>query len=297
MNILITGITGYIGSNLARALCKSHCIYGVVRMPVNITYIKDIQDKLTLLPYDGSGVGLLCQIQQCKPDLVYHLATYYTNGHAMEQVEQLISSNITFGAQLLEAMASQGVQNLVYTTSIMQHYRGEDYCPLNLYAATKRAFSDLMAYYVDAGLLRHTTVVLSDTYGPGDQRPKILNQIRSAAESNTPVDLSDGTQDYDLVYIDDVVDALIRAGEGLYIGKWENQIFQIGAKEVRSLRETVEAFLNQEGLQVPLHWGARPNGKREIRTAIRLFPPVPDEKSKLTQDLSAKIGDLNGNFI
>ena len=129
----------------------------------------------------------------------------------------------------------------------MAHYGGEAYRPLNLYAATKQAFSDLMAYYTDAGLLRAVTLVLSDTYGPDDHRPKVLNLIRDAALKGETIALSDGEQDYDVVHIDDVVRAFRMAGEQLLQSEgWKNEIFQVCATEPLSLRQTVELRLHHE---------------------------------------------------
>ena len=113
-----------------------------------------------------------------QPELVYHLAAYYTGAHGAQVTPKLIASNITFGAYLLEAMAACSTSALVYASTVMTFYKEKTYCPLNLYAATKQAFSDLLAYYTDAGILRSVTLVLSDTYGPGDRRPKVLNLIR-----------------------------------------------------------------------------------------------------------------------
>ena len=275
MRILITGITGYIGSHLTRRLLEEHQVFGLVREPVNTTYIHDIQDKLTLLPYSGSGVSLLEQMKSCKPELVYHLATYYTGAHDMDNVRKLVNSNITLGAYLLEAMVSCDCQNIIYASSIMEHYRGMEYCPLNLYAATKRAFYDLLCYYADAGMLHTGTLVLSDTYGPGDQRPKILNIIRKHMGVETPLALSDGQQDYATVYIDDVIDAFVLAGQQLCEGQWNNQIFQVLPNHSYTLRETVDQLLSINKATICAQWGKRPPAEREMRKMVRLYPSVP----------------------
>lgn len=282
MRILITGITGYIGSHLARSLLQKHQVFGLVREPVNTTYIDDIRKKLTLLPYDGSGVNLLEQMKACKPELVYHLATYYTGAHDMNNVIKLVNSNITLGAYLLEAMASCGCQNIIYASSIMEHYRAMEYCPLNLYAATKKAFHDLLSYYADAGILHAGTLVLSDTYGPGDKRSKILNIIQEYMGTDTPVALSDGQQDYAAVYIDDVIRAFELAGQQLCDRKWDNQIFQVLPDHNYTLQQTVDLLLEISGASICAQWGKRPPVDREIRKTVRLYPSVPGWAPKVT---------------
>lgn len=273
--ILITGITGYIGSHLARALLADCEVFGLVREPLHRPYIADIQDRLHLLNVDGSYAGMEAAVRQARPDLTYHLAAYYTGTHGPEATPALIASNITFGAYLLEALSACGCHALIYASTVMAHYRGEAYCPLNLYAATKQAFSDLLAYYTGAGSLRAATLVLSDTYGPGDHRPKILNLIRRAAQTGERIALSSGEQDYDVVHIDDVVSAFRLAGEGLLKGGLCGNVFQVVPEHPLTLRQTVEKMCRVNAWSLNALWGERPAAQREIRKAVRLYPPVP----------------------
>lgn len=274
--VLITGVTGYIGSHLARALLPDHEVYGLVREPLHTEYIEDIRDRLQLLTIDGSYPSVETAVREVGPDLTYHLAAYYTGAHRPEATPALISSNVTFGAYLLEAMASCGCSALVYPSTVMAHYGGESYQPLNLYAATKQAFSDVLAYYTDADFLRAVTLVLSDTYGPGDLRPKILNLVKKAAQTGEKLAMSDGNQDYDVVHIDDVVRAFRQMGEQLLqTPQWENETFQVSSPHPLTLRKTVEKLCRVNGWNLNVDWGARPPAEREIRKAVRLYPPVP----------------------
>ena len=273
--VLITGITGYIGSRLARALLDGGEVYGLVREPLHTEYIADIQDRLRLVTVDGTYESVDAAVGSVRPEIVYHLAAFYTGAHGPQATPKLLESNIAFGGYLLEAMAVHHVPALVYASTVMAHYKGAEYRPLNLYAATKRAFSDLLAYYTDAGLLRAVTLVLSDTYGPGDHRPKILNLIRQAAESGERIALTSGTQVYDVVYIDDVVSAFRMAGERLLRGAAGNEVFQIISEAPLSLRETVEKMTQVNRLTVNAAWGERPAAEREMGSAVRLYPALP----------------------
>lgn len=286
--VLITGITGYIGSNLARRLLSDCEVYGLVREPLNMTYLSDIKEKIPFLFYDGTQESMSAALKACQPDLVYHLAAFYTGAHGLEQTPKLVASNITMGAYLLEAMADCGCSALVYASTVMAHYQGEEYRPLNLYAATKQAFSDLLAYYTDAGLLRAVTLVISDTYGPGDYRPKILNLVKQAVKSGERMALSSGRQMYDVVHIDDVVSAFQAAGEGLLQKQFQNDVFQVVPDEPVLLRETVEKMLQVNDLTMDAGWGERPPAEREMTALIRLYPPLPGWKPHVSLEEGLK---------
>ncbi len=283
--ILITGITGYIGSCLASNLLASCEVYGLVRQPVRTEYISKMQDRLHLLVFDGSYASIEDAMKKVKPDLVFHLAACCANSNIVKDMPVLIDTNIKFGGYLLTAMAVSDIPALVYASTVWEHFHNKEYCPLNLYAATKRGFSDLVSYYTDAGYIRAASLVLSDTYGPNDHRPKILNLIKQAAQSRELLELSDGQQDYDVVYIDDVVEAFRQAGE-LLLGNsnWKNEKFQVCSPAPVSLLETVNCMLTVNGLTLNAAWGKRPCADREIRKAIRLYPTVPGWNAKVPLD-------------
>jgi CDP-paratose synthetase len=280
--VLITGITGYIGSKLARELLTDCEVYGLVRKPLNLKYIADIVPNIQFVYYDGSYDSMSEALKLSQPDLVYHMAAYYTGSHGPEHIPKLLDSNITLGAHLLGAMAEHKISALVYASTIVAHYQGSEYRPLNLYAATKQAFSDLLAYYTDIGLVCAVSVVISDTYGPGDNRPKILNIIKQATKTGEKVAFSSGEQVYDVIYIDDLVSAFRMAGEQLLQGVYQNAVFQAVPESPLSLRETVEKLLQVNGLKLNAGWGERPVPEREIREKIRLYPTVPNWEPQIS---------------
>ena len=283
--VLITGITGYIGSKLARELLTDCEVYGLVRKPLNLEYLEDLEDihtKIQFVYYDGTYESMSAAVQTSQPDLVYHMAAYYTGSHGPEHIQKLLDSNITLGAHLLGAMAEHKISALVYASTIVAHYQGAEYRPLNLYAATKQAFSDLLAYYTDIGLVCAVSVVISDTYGPGDNRPKILNIIKRATKTGERVAFSSGEQVYDVIYIDDLVSAFRMAGEQLLQGAYQNAVFQAVPESPLSLRETVEKLLQVNGLNLNAGWGERPAPARELREKIRLYPTVPNWEPQIS---------------
>lgn len=274
--VLITGITGYIGSRLAKRLLSDCCVYGLVRQPMNQTYLsRDVQSRIAFLPYDGSCKSVIAALDACRPNTVYHLAAHYTTAHDEDAVQQLLESNLALGTYLLEAMSTAGCRQLVYATTVTTHCTGAGYHPLTLYAATKQAFSDLVGYYTGAGLLDAAALMISDTYGPGDRRPKVLNLIRRSILERTPLALTSGRQVYDTVYIDDVVCGFIRAAKELEHTHTAYQSFQLSGAAPRSLRETVELMLEVNDLSFRPNWGGQADPDYMPERPLHIFPGPP----------------------
>ena len=271
--IMITGITGYIGSQLASYLLNENQVYGLVRMPLNTTYLNEnTQYDLVLLPYDGTFESVLDAMQKVQPDIVYHLATYYIGTHSPKDIALLMESNLKFGLYVIEAMLNCGCNKLVYASTSTTHNSEQNYRPFSLYAATKQAFTDMVEFYTNNRKLYAGAVVLSDTYGPKDKRPKVLNLVRDAVLSGSTLDLTSGIQIYDALYIDDVIRAFICTADALgNNNKTSHLLFQPSALQQYTLRETVELFLNINNLKLNANWGARPEPSVLLTEKIRLY--------------------------
>ena len=205
----------------------------------------------------------------------------YTTAHDEQAIPQLLESNLTLGTCLLEGMSAVGCRRLVYATTVTTHCTGAEYRPLTLYAATKQAFSDLVEFYTSSGLLSAAAVMISDTYGPGDLRPKVLNLIRRAALAQTPLDLTSGRQLYDAVYIDDAVQGFMQAAAALDGGPGHH-FFQLFHEAPRSLRDTAALMLQVNNIAPELNWGARPDPPNMPERPCRIYPPPPGWVPKIS---------------
>ena len=253
--ILITGATSYLGSRLVRRLLNAgRQVHVLVRPTSDKSRLGQQVDNLTIHVHDGSMEGMTALMKRAVPDLVCHLATQYVRDHAPDQVESLINSNVLFGGQVLEAMKQTGVRRLIHPATFFQYFDSNDYRPVNLYAATKQAFEDILAYYVDAHDFRATTVVLYDIYGPGDWRKKLMAAIRDALRNGTPLPLAAPDMVMDLVYVDDVVDALIHARDNDVVGG----PYAISSGTRHTLGEVIAVFESIENRKIDSQWNAFP---------------------------------------
>jgi nucleoside-diphosphate-sugar epimerase len=278
----VTGVTGFIGGKLAdRLLANGWRVHALLR---STSDAEGLDAGLAVHRHDGTVGNLISIISEAAPDVVFHLASLYLADHRPEQVDELVGSNILIAAQLAEAMTAAGVKRLLNTGTAWQNFGSAEYNPVNLYAATKQASTDLLRFYYEARGLSIVTLKLFDTYGPGDKRRKLVQLLVDAAMSGERLDMSPGEQIIDLTHVEDVVDAFLVAAERLMDGAPVNDSFFVSGERlsVRALVSRIEAVLGQT---VHADFGKRPYRPREVmiqpEIAVASFLPGWQRKRDL----------------
>jgi len=275
-NVLVTGGTGFIGSHLVKKLLDlNYNVHIIVRPDSNIELLVDCIDKISFHEYNSDYSSIEKAIVDSKPDVVFHLASAFIAQHKDYEIEKLICSNILFGTYILEAMANNNVDKLINTGTSWQHYKNEEYSPVNLYSATKQAFEDIVKYYSEIGAVRSIHLKLFDTYGKDDNRPKLMKLLKNSSISNQRLEMSEGNQLLDMVYIDDVINAFIRAYELLSEGYLNNESFGVSSGHRISLKNLVYKINEVTGNDLPVTFGSRPYRNREVMDPWSTFETLP----------------------
>lgn len=161
MKILITGITGFAGTNLYQLLAQQEDInlFGSFRLSIKNRNIENNFNKATLLECDINDIysveKLLSEVQ---PDLIFHFASYVSVFGSFKNPLQTFQTNIIGTANLLEA-----VKKIVPTAKILIPGSAEEYGkvpenkmpireeyplnPVNPYAISKRVQEEIGFYY------------------------------------------------------------------------------------------------------------------------------------------------------
>jgi nucleoside-diphosphate-sugar epimerase len=194
-NILVTGGTGFIGRNL---------LYKLSQLEHNVVAIwnthpgKDFGPKILWHP-----VSRIRELET-KFDYVFHLAAFYTQSFNSKNVNQVIDSNVMFTKTVLEIAESLN-SHVLMTSSYMQLPSHEGSNP---YIDSKKLASHLASALARESSITLTEVILHDTYGPCDTRPKILNSMIQSVKSGSSVDLENPNKFINLSYIDDIIETL-----------------------------------------------------------------------------------------
>lgn len=281
--VLLTGASGFIGRALARRLGgEGVAVHAVLRLTSDRARLVDLPG-LTPHVHDGSPGALAAILAEARPEVVFHLAGKYVREHSRADVADLILDNVLFGAELLEAMRSAGVRRLIHTASFFQHLDGAGYRPLNLYAAAKQAFEDVLAYYADADSLAATGLVFFDVYGEGDWRRRLIPAILTALAMGKPMPLPADDPDLYLVHVDDAAEAFLTAARLLFDRPNETagQRFAVAPERSHALSEVLAAFERSAGKPVPVVQGAFPAPARKI-TRPWTGPCLPGWRPKVS---------------
>ena len=126
MNVLITGITGMVGSHLADYICENHPlvnIFGMVRWRSPKNNLREIEKNINFLNGDLNDLNSLTKvIKESKPDKIFHLAaqSYVQDSYRLPQ--ETLRTNILGTTNLLDAVRICDFDPLIHICSSSEVY-------------------------------------------------------------------------------------------------------------------------------------------------------------------------------
>ena len=198
--VVITGISGFIGSNLAEYLDTDYDIVGFDREPWKDQndrpfFKQDINDPLTDL-HDVYAV--------------IHLAAKAGVRESQDNFEQYVHDNILGTKSILDKCRDwEPSIILVASSSSISGDKERGHFPKSLYAVSKVTTEEILNSYIRNGLLDSdttTSILIPYTvYGPNQRKGLAIRNFIDAIIREQPITIyGDGTQSRDFTYIEDL---------------------------------------------------------------------------------------------
>lgn len=304
--VLVTGAAGFIGAALcARLLARGDQVLGLDALtPYYDVRLKE--DRLRpLLAQPGFGFARLDLREReavpglfssFHPEAVVHLAAQVGVRHSVQEPLVHVDANVAAFAHVLEGCRQERVGHLVFASSSSVYgaaelpFRPSDRAdrPVSLYAATKRAGELLAHSYAHVHRIPCTGLRYFTVYGPWG-RPDMapLRWARAVLEGRTVELYAGGRGMRDLTYVDDAVEATLRAldrtpppdprsGAPFRVlnvcgGRPVEMLELLDRIELRAGRSANTVQLPPQAGDLPATWGTT----EELAEAIGFVPSTP----------------------
>ena len=297
-NILITGINGFIGGNLAKALVnRGSNVFGIVRnsKPASFLEYANLVPKVTLIQGDLCDKNLFEQvISEEQIEYIFHLAAQVEVGIAITNPYLTFETNVRGTYTLLEAARRfpDKIKSIIVASSDKAYgsypkekmpYK-EDYPLLPQFPYdTSKAAADLIAQSYASDLYNLPIVVtrFSNIYGPGQLNfsAVIPDAITSAQGYSTFEPRGNGTQIRDFIFSEDVIGLYLTIAKHLENDKSiYGQIYNAGTNTPISIKTLLEKIYiklnNSEDLETVVRAMRGRKTSGEIDTQYMNFEKV-----------------------
>jgi nucleoside-diphosphate-sugar epimerase len=247
--ILVTGGSGFTGSHLCnRLVAEGHCVRTLVRDPARAS---------TLLHQDVQRVqGDLRDRKKLEEvtrgvEIVYHIAALFRQENVSRQ--EMWQTNVEGTRHLLDASIQARVQRFVHCSTIGVHgdvkhppaTEETPYAPGDYYQESKTEGEQLVLQYMKEGRLPISVFRPGGIYGPGDLR---FLKLFKGIKKGRFVMLGSGEIQYQLIYIDDLIDGILLCGE-----KEEalDNVYILTGAEPTTLNQLVQTIAQVVGVSAP----------------------------------------------
>ena len=223
-----------MGSALYKKLdALGHNVKLLLRSTWNRNRLNGVSLENAIYTYESDN-DILKIVQNIMPDVVIHAACKYEN--AGNQIVNTIDSNIRFGLLILQSSLHQNrpISFVNIGTSLP--------VDLNIYSLSKHQFATWGRHLAanPKNQLKFINVNLQNMYGPNDDRTRFAGWIIDCCMQNKPViELTEGLQQRDFVYIDDVVNGITTIVENLDQIEKQDDI-DLGSGKIISIRRFTE---------------------------------------------------------
>ncbi|MDF9787848.1 NAD-dependent epimerase/dehydratase family protein [Polynucleobacter sphagniphilus] len=240
MRALITGVAGFIGSNLADYLLEQgHIVVGIDNLSTGqLNFIKHLSpnSNFSFFEVDLVTSNDLSNIF-AGADIVFHLAANADIRDGLNHPFKDLEQNTISTFNVLEAMRAVDIKRIVFSSTAAalgepEIFPTPESCPIptqtSLYGASKMACEGLISSYCEGFGFEGYVFRFVSILGPRYPHGHVFDFVKQLLENKDKlVILGDGTQRKSYLHVSDCVRALIKIGDDIRTAKNAKHHFQI----------------------------------------------------------------------
>jgi len=263
--VLITGATGFVGSNLARRLvADGHEVSLLVRRQSDLWRIADIVDRM-----DVHAVGITDSdpvrdaVSEIKPQWIFHCAVYGAYSWQTDW-KTMLETNSTGTINLVEACLATGFEAFINTGSSSEYgykdhpaVEDERVDPNSYYAVTKASATQYCGFVARDRNVHISTLRLYSVYGPYEEPNRFVPTLTVRGIKRELPPLVDPSIARDYVHIDDVVEAYLLAAAAP--AQDASGVYNVGSGTQTSIAQAVDIARRLFDIDAEPQWGSMPN--------------------------------------
>ena len=263
--ILITGSSGFIGTNLLNTLKFQNFDIAVIDRSYNHNFKNVTKYFGDICDYSFVEKAIL----DFQPNKVFHLAGYKNRASNVEELSLSIKVNLMGALNLYQALTKvssvesiialgttdeYGIHNSSYIESSIEN-------PISPYGFSKLCGTQLAQFFNRSFNL--PVIILRPTiaYGPYQANDMFIPSLINTLMSNSDFKMTEGKQLRDFIYISDLVEAMLLISENQ---NYNGEIFNIGSGESLKLSEVAATIAKDLKREQFLKLGLIPYRKNEV---------------------------------
>ena len=232
MRVMVSGGAGFIGSTLVDRLLAEGCDVDVID-DLSTGALANLADaraqrnrKFSFHRLDVRSPQLADLVAHRKPEVIFHLAAQLDVRVSVAKPLFDADINVLGSLNVCESALAAGTRKVVFAGSGGTLYgmpeslpvrESHPQRPISPYGVSKKAAGDYLHYYREVRGLEYTELALANVYGPRQDPNGEAGVVAIFAglmlAGRQPTVYGDGGQTRDYVFVDDVVDAFVRATE------------------------------------------------------------------------------------
>ncbi|MEK7546585.1 MAG: NAD-dependent epimerase/dehydratase family protein [Patescibacteria group bacterium] len=259
--VLVTGGTGFIGSNLVKELAKINQVVVVGRN----NWQGQLPKKTRFIRADVRSSKFLKFLKNSHFDYIFHFAGNADPYCSVQKPIIDFKTNAVSTLKILEILRGlKSRPRFVFASSVAVYGNCRDKklsedisvpLPISPYGVSKLTGERYVSVYARQYGIPALSLRLFSTYGPGHKRQIIFDFIEKL--SKNPEDLEiigDGKQARDLVFIDDQIKNIIRVAER---GNYDGSVYNLGSGKLYSTLEIAKTVGSAMGLRPQISFTGR----------------------------------------